>query len=114
MSSKSSPPPPSSIPSSECVQVVIRCRPLSSDEKSAGNKKIVEMDTKLKQIRIKNQESKEGAGADRVFTMDNVFPESVSQESIYNDIGKSIVDSVLSGYNGTIFAYGVQSTHYTT
>ena len=30
----------------------------------------------------------------------------VSNEEIYNEVGKPVVESVLDGYNGTILAYG--------
>jgi hypothetical protein len=93
---------------SECVQVIIRCRPLSSTEKKNNNNKIVEMDKKLKQIRIKDPSRKEEQL--RTFTMDNVFDESSRQSVIFEETGKPIVESVLSGYNGTIFAYGQTGT----
>lgn len=33
-----------------------------------------------------------------------VFPPAVAQEEIYDRAAKRVVDSVLQGYNGTIFA----------
>ncbi|KAL6105089.1 kif6 [Pungitius sinensis] len=35
-----------------------------------------------------------------------VFDQAVKQEAIFTDIAKPVADSVLAGYNGTIFAYG--------
>ncbi|XP_037342746.2 kinesin-like protein KIF6 isoform X1 [Pungitius pungitius] len=35
-----------------------------------------------------------------------VFDQAVKQEEIFTDIAKPVADSVLAGYNGTIFAYG--------
>ncbi|XP_075963096.1 kinesin-like protein KIF6 [Anarhichas minor] len=35
-----------------------------------------------------------------------VFDQAVQQEEIFNNIAKPVADSVLAGYNGTIFAYG--------
>ena len=40
------------------------------------------------------------------FTFDAVFPPGVSQEDIYDSTGRDIVDRVLEGFNGTVFAYG--------
>ena len=40
------------------------------------------------------------------FTFDAVFSPAVTQKDIYDICASSVVDSVLSGYNGTIFAYG--------
>lgn len=40
------------------------------------------------------------------FTFDSVFAADVLQIDIYNTCAASVVESVLNGYNGTIFAYG--------
>lgn len=40
------------------------------------------------------------------FNYDQIFPLQCSQEDIYLEIAKPIVDSVCRGYSGTIFAYG--------
>jgi len=42
----------------------------------------------------------------KTFTFDAVFGPSVEQKHIYNTCASSVVESVLQGYNGTIFAYG--------
>ena len=42
----------------------------------------------------------------KTFTFDAVFSESSSQEQIYKVCAAPIVQSVLEGYNGTIFVYG--------
>eukprot|EP00826_Nyctotherus_ovalis_P037458 TRINITY_DN3414_c0_g2_i1.p1 TRINITY_DN3414_c0_g2~~TRINITY_DN3414_c0_g2_i1.p1 ORF type:complete len:1020 (+),score=257.08 TRINITY_DN3414_c0_g2_i1:221-3280(+) len=44
------------------------------------------------------------------FSFDMVMDSGVSQEKVYEDVGKSTVEDVLSGYNGTIFAYGQTGT----
>ena len=41
-----------------------------------------------------------------VFTFTKVFPSSSSQEAVYADVGRETVKDVLTGYNGTILAYG--------
>ena len=38
----------------ECVKVIIRCRPLSRKEEEEGHKMIVQMDSKIGQITIRN------------------------------------------------------------
>ncbi|PIK44995.1 putative kinesin-like protein KIF17 [Apostichopus japonicus] len=40
------------------------------------------------------------------FTFDGAYFTDSTTEQIYNDIGYPLVDGVLEGYNGTIFAYG--------
>ena len=41
---------------------------------------------------------------------DKVFRPDATQEKVYNEAAKEIVKDVLSGYNGTIFAYGQTSS----
>ena len=40
------------------------------------------------------------------FSFDAVFGPNVEQKFIYDTCAASVVESVLNGYNGTIFAYG--------
>lgn len=35
-----------------------------------------------------------------------MYPPSTNQETIYTEIARNMIDDVLNGYNGTIFAYG--------
>uniref|UniRef100_A0A1A8DKF5 Kinesin family member 5A, a n=1 Tax=Nothobranchius kadleci TaxID=1051664 RepID=A0A1A8DKF5_NOTKA len=44
------------------------------------------------------------------YAFDRVFPTNTTQEQVYNTCAKQIVKDVLSGYNGTIFAYGQTSS----
>ncbi|CAG2054473.1 unnamed protein product [Timema podura] len=46
----------------------------------------------------------------KVFLFDKVFKPNATQEKVYNEAAKSIVSDVLSGFNGTIFAYGQTSS----
>lgn len=103
----------------ECVQVVVRCRPLSSNETTAKNKSVVNVKTKNGEIHIGCKDNKTvqkmtsfQSGRKRnefpykLFTFDQVFDANTSQQTVYNTCAKDIVLSVLDGYNGTIFAYG--------
>jgi len=42
----------------------------------------------------------------KTFTFDQVFTEKDSQQYIYEQSAFSLVEQVVDGYNGTIFAYG--------
>ena len=42
----------------------------------------------------------------KTFTFDSVFSEKCEQKTIYDVCASPVVQSVLEGYNGTIFAYG--------
>lgn len=40
------------------------------------------------------------------FVFDKLFDEDASQDQIYKETTKQLIDSVLDGFNGTVFAYG--------
>ena len=40
------------------------------------------------------------------FTFDSVYPADTAQRVLYDETAFPLVESVLEGYNGTIFAYG--------
>ncbi|XP_038617426.1 kinesin-like protein KIF15 [Tachyglossus aculeatus] len=42
----------------------------------------------------------------KIFTFDHVANTDTTQESVFSSVAKSIVESCMNGYNGTIFAYG--------
>ena len=44
------------------------------------------------------------------FTFDNCYDWNAKQVDIYNDCAANIIENVLEGYNGTIFAYGQTGT----
>ncbi|KAI0160693.1 kinesin motor domain-containing protein [Xylariaceae sp. FL1272] len=43
---------------------------------------------------------------DQTFAFDRIFDENVSQAEVYEATTKGLLDSVLDGYNATVFAYG--------
>eukprot|EP00698_Gefionella_okellyi_P002982 TRINITY_DN12815_c0_g1_i1.p1 TRINITY_DN12815_c0_g1~~TRINITY_DN12815_c0_g1_i1.p1 ORF type:complete len:705 (+),score=184.81 TRINITY_DN12815_c0_g1_i1:34-2148(+) len=90
-------------PADECVKVIVRCRPMSEQEETDGRKKIVSMDFALGSVSLK---AKEAGGPPKVFTFDSVYDERSRQIDVYRDYGHPIVESIMRGYNGTIFAYG--------
>ena len=83
----------------------VRCRPLNDKEHTDGRQRIVSMDTKTGQCSVIAPGSdRHGLEPPKNFTFDQVYDESVSQEYIYMNTASRIVDSVLEGFNGTIFA----------
>jgi len=92
----------------EAVKVIVRCRPLSDQETNAGHQKIVSIDTKRGVIEIKNP--KELQNPPKIFTFDAVYDENSKQMDLYYEVFRDLVDSVLKGFNGTIFAYGQTGT----
>ncbi|OUC44999.1 kinesin motor domain protein, partial [Trichinella nativa] len=89
---------------SECVKVVVRSRPLGQRELKIGCSVVVEMDPKRAQCSIRNPSDK--MGTTKLFTFDGAYDMNATTENIYNDIVYPLVESVLEGYNGTVFAYG--------
>ena len=49
-----------------------------------------------------NEDSKE----EKLFTFDAVYGEDSTQRQVFDETAFPLVESVLQGYNGTIFAYG--------
>jgi kinesin family protein 18/19 len=43
---------------------------------------------------------------DQTFAFDRVFDDTTSQSDVYESTTKPLLDSVLQGYNATVFAYG--------
>jgi len=41
-----------------------------------------------------------------IYSFDKVFSPNSDQSEIYSNVGKRIVEDIMAGYNGTIFAYG--------
>ncbi|XP_013089022.1 kinesin heavy chain-like isoform X1 [Biomphalaria glabrata] len=85
---------------SECnIKVICRVRPLNESEERAGSKFVLKFPT---------DDSINIGG--KLFVFDKVLKPNVTQEYVYNVTAKPIVADVLSGYNGTIFAYGQTSS----
>lgn len=96
--------------SSECVKVVVRCRPLNRKEESNGPAGgIVQMDLKLGQVILKNPRAPPSEPL-KTFTFDAVYDASSKQRDLYDESVRPLIDSVLDGFNGTIFAYGQTGT----
>lgn len=88
--------------SREAVKVIVRCRPLNSTELKDKRKPIVTIDTGVGTIEL----AKPGTDDVKRFTFDSIYDETSTQREVYEDTGVALVESVLEGYNGTMFAYG--------
>ena len=92
------------------VKVVCRVRPLNQKEIAKGSLCCLDFDKNNKNIAINLQnEMSTMSGAHR-FEFDNVFNTKASQIEVYDNAARPIIDSVLDGFNGTIFAYGQTSS----
>ena len=86
---------------SETVRVVVRVRPLSVTESNEA----IAVNPGSHSITITKPRDEETGGG-KEFTFDEVFGPLVSQADIYSATAMDIVDRVMEGFNGTIFAYG--------
>lgn len=99
----------SKLKSSESVRVVVRCRPMNGKEKAASYDKVVDVDVKLGQVSVKNPKGTSHE-MPKTFTFDAVYDWNAKQFELYDETFRPLVDSVLQGFNGTIFAYGQTGT----
>ncbi|KAL9110787.1 MAG: hypothetical protein Q9227_004779 [Pyrenula ochraceoflavens] len=81
------------------IKVVARFRPQNKIELGAGGEPIVKFDSE----ETCAVSTGEGNGS---FTFDRVFGMDSRQAEIFDFSIRSTVDDVMSGYNGTVFAYG--------
>ncbi|XP_030211624.1 kinesin family member 3Cb [Gadus morhua] len=95
---------------SESVRVVVRCRPLNRRETGPTEREnILEINDQLGQITIRNPNAP-AEQPQKTFTFDSVYDCNSNQMDIYDDTVGPLVESVLHGFNGTIFAYGQTGT----
>eukprot|EP00092_Neocalanus_flemingeri_P002888 GFUD01003089.1.p1 GENE.GFUD01003089.1~~GFUD01003089.1.p1 ORF type:complete len:776 (-),score=221.90 GFUD01003089.1:576-2903(-) len=93
----------------ESVKVVVRCRPLNAKEVEQGHETCVQMFPDKGLIEIRNP-SLGPTDPMKTFTFDAVFDCNSKQLDLYAETFAPLVDSVLDGFNGTIFAYGQTGT----
>ncbi|GJQ75337.1 kinesin-2C [Trypoxylus dichotomus] len=86
----------------ENVKVIVRCRPMNKREIDLNCKCIIKMRDCTTEIWDPN----DGPSLPKSFTFDSVYGQNSCTETIYNDICYPLVESVLEGYNSTIFVYG--------
>ncbi|CAE7723360.1 Kif17, partial [Symbiodinium sp. KB8] len=87
----------------EAVKVVVRCRPMNSKEKERGCDNIITVFEEEGSLKIAQPGDPEST---KQFTFDATFGTESKQKAVYDELGYSLVESVLQGFNGTIFAYG--------
>jgi kinesin family member 5 len=86
------------------IHVICRFRPLNDKEKEISNTSCVSFPSSTAVI-VTAQDQ-----APLTFKFDRVFSPLSTQQEVYEFSGKPIVESVMQGFNGTIFAYGQTSS----
>nr|XP_053653604.1 kinesin-like protein KIF19 [Cherax quadricarinatus] len=97
--------------SSERLNVAVRVRPLTSEERNKGCYRIIQaIDTKM--LMLQEQETGKSdhlrlnRKSDKQFVFDRLFSEESNQDELYKDTTKVLVEDVLKGFHATVFAYG--------
>ena len=93
---------------SECVKVIVRCRPLNDAEVSNNTEFVLSVDP-MQRTCILRKPGDRISSPRKVFTFDGVYDADSTNEEIYTDFVGPLVESVLEGYNGCVFAYGQTS-----
>ncbi|KAG2538638.1 kinesin-like protein KIN-5A [Panicum virgatum] len=90
------------------VQVLLRCRPLSEEERRTGTPVVITCNDQRREVSVaQNIANKQ---IDRTFVFDKVFGPKSQQQDVFNHAVVPLVNEVLDGYNCTIFAYGQTGT----
>ncbi|XP_023199059.1 kinesin-like protein KIF27 [Xiphophorus maculatus] len=81
-----------------CVRVAVRIRPLLRKELLHQHQVCVRVvPSGSGQVRL---------GSDRLFSFDHAFGPTTSQDEVYESCVQPLVESLLDGYNATVFCYG--------
>lgn len=90
--------------------MVCRVRPLNSKEIEKGSKCCLDFHKGSKEITVNMSSDTSSAFGANKFSFDRVFDMNSNQKEVYDCAARPIIDSVLDGFNGTIFAYGQTSS----
>ncbi|EJU06137.1 kinesin-like protein [Dacryopinax primogenitus] len=99
------------------IKVVVRCRPLNSREHARGAKELIRMmgnQTFLDPPEHVGNAAKAIEKKTMAFSFDKSYwsagprdaPEYCSQQTLYDDLGKELLDHAFEGFNACILAYG--------
>uniref|UniRef100_A0A3Q3BG24 Kinesin motor domain-containing protein n=1 Tax=Kryptolebias marmoratus TaxID=37003 RepID=A0A3Q3BG24_KRYMA len=80
-----------------CVRVAVRVRPLLPKEVLHHHEVCV---------RVVPGSARVMLGPDRLFAFDHAFGPTASQDEVYESGVRPLVESLLDGYNATVFCYG--------
>eukprot|EP01022_Parablepharisma_sp_SALTPOND_P026439 TRINITY_DN636_c0_g1_i1.p2 TRINITY_DN636_c0_g1~~TRINITY_DN636_c0_g1_i1.p2 ORF type:complete len:1463 (-),score=213.99 TRINITY_DN636_c0_g1_i1:13076-17464(-) len=95
----------------ERVHVHVRLRPFLKEEEKVSAIEFCSSETsQITGISLINTELVSKDFDKKSYTFDSVIPPLSSQKSVFDSVAKPVVDRVLEGYNGTIFAYGQTGT----
>merc|ERR1712168_1594023 len=91
-----------------CNSNKLKKKKKNEKEVSENYESIVKMNVKMGQVEIRNPKSV--TEPPRQFTFDSIYDWNSTQSDIFEETFQNLLDSVLTGFNGTIFAYGQTGT----
>lgn len=96
------------------ISVAVRLRPFVAREQ--GQEAIIKIDGNIVSLNEgENEKNDKRYAFDAAFdSMDPASPSYASQERVYTEFGRTLLDHALQGFNSTIFAYGQTGTGKTT
>ncbi|XP_077983161.1 kinesin-like protein KIF15 [Glandiceps talaboti] len=83
----------------DSIKVYVRVRPPDNPDSELDSAHCLKVTPPNSIVVFSKPESK-------VFTYDHVADINTTQEGVFGAVGRSIIESCVAGYNGTIFAYG--------
>ena len=94
-------------PLNETIQIFLRLRPCRNGSYKHDH---IEINSSLTSVDIKVPIKEEGYVNNSIrkhtFKFDKIFDCPTTQDQIFDEVAKDVIDSAIDGYNGTIFAYG--------
>ena len=91
----------------ETIQIYLRLRPCRNGSFDHPH---LDISSSSKQIDIRVPIEDQGYVNNTIrkhsYKFDKIFDSKTTQETIFNEVAKEVIDSTIEGYNGTIFAYG--------
>ena len=95
------------IPLNETIQIFLRLRPCRNGSLKHEH---IEINSSLTSVDVKVPIKEEGYVNNTIrkhtFKFDKIFDCATTQDQIFDEVAKDVIDSAIDGYNGTIFAYG--------
>lgn len=97
-------------PQESNIQVAVRCRPLSPDEKKLDVAAAVLCNSEKNQVTINHALSGGTKKVARTWDFDKVYGTYSTQMQIFQETVRPVVKEAIQGYNCTVFAYGPTGT----
>jgi Kinesin motor domain len=93
------------------VRVMARFRPVQKREEKSDSATEFDINYDDNERKVSLRQAASGRPTtERDYTFDKVFGPDATNQYVYDHVAKSIVDDVVKGYNGTVFAYGQTSS----